>query len=136
VVITLVSLPDARGRVRRVTKRLIADLGCPAELVLDERTLERFLWRSSEGRPSNFGWLTGYVVRVVMPEVEFDGQVRAYANRRAVRIARDDGFDGIAGKPFLDQFHFDNGEGGELCLESWAQYRARRGTKPSSQPTA
>jgi len=84
-------------------------------------------------KPSNFGWLTGYVVRVVFPELEFDDEVPAYANGVAVRIARDDGFDGIAGKPFLDNFHYSNGKGGEFCLESWEQYRERgeRGTAMS-----
>ena len=119
--------PDARGRVRRLTKRLIADLGCPAELVLDERTLRRVMLREVEGRPSNFGWLSGYIVRVVMPEVDFDRQMPAYANSDVMRIARAEGFEGLVGKSFLDYFHFDNGNGGEFCLESWEQYRARRG---------
>jgi hypothetical protein len=85
------------------------------------------MWNVAEGKPSNFGWLSGYVVRVVMPEIDFDRQVPAYANSGVVRIARAEGFDGIAGKPFLDYFHFNNGNGGEFCLESWEQYRARHG---------
>jgi len=131
--VTLVSQPDPRGRVRRVRKRLIADLGCPVELVLDERILRAMMAKWGADKPSNFGWLTGYVVRVVFPELEFDDEVPAYANGVAVRIARDDGFDGIAGKPFLDNFHYSNGKGGEFCLESWEQYRERgeRGTAMS-----
>ena len=67
------------------------------------------------------------MVRVVMPEVEFDQYLPAYANSRVVQITHDEGFDGLAGKPFLDYFHFDNGNGGALCLESWEQYRSHRG---------
>ncbi len=73
------------------------------------------------------------MARVLLPEVEFDQQLPAYANNRVVRLIREEGFDGIAGKPFLDQSHFDNGDGGELCLESWAQYRARRDQKPTTR---
>ncbi|MBI1929360.1 hypothetical protein HYR99_34590 [Candidatus Poribacteria bacterium] len=94
VEVTFVGPPDTRGRVRRLTKRLIADLGCPAELVLDEKPLRQVMLREAEDKPSNFGWLSGYVVRVVMPEVDFDRQVRAYANRQVVQIARAEGFDG------------------------------------------
>lgn len=124
------SQPDARGRVRRVGKRLIADLGCPVELILDERTLRGLMADWGTDKPSNFGWLTGYVVRVVMPDLEFDDEVPAYVNRVAVRIARDDGFAGIAGKPFIDHFHWSNGDGGKMCIESWEQYRERRGMSP------
>ena len=66
------------------------------------------------------------MVRMVLPELDFDRQVRVYANIAAVRIARDDGFDGIAGKPFIDYFHSNNDNGGVFCLESWSQFRARR----------
>lgn len=83
------------------------------------------MWGLEKSQPSNYGLLRGYSVRVVLPEMDFDERLPAYANARALRIAADEGFDGIAGKPFLDRFHVDNGNGGELCLESWAQYRAR-----------
>jgi hypothetical protein len=95
--------------------------------VLDERTLSRIQWYEAAGKPSNYGWLKGGVVRAVMPELEFDRQLHAYALTSLVRMLRNEGFDGIAGKPFLDLFHWSNGEGGEFCLESWAQIRTHQG---------
>jgi len=118
--------------VRRATKRLIADLGCPFEFVIDARTLHRLRWREESSQQSNYGQLEGAIMRVVMPEVEFDQHLPAYASSRVVRMTRAEGFDGLAGKPFLDCFHFDNGNGGEFCLESWAQYRARHVRAASS----
>jgi len=115
-----------------VTQRLIADLGCPFELIVEPRLLQRFRWWKKPSEPSNFGWLEGAVVRVTLPELEFVHYLRAYSNSRAARVARDEGFDGIAGKPFLDHFHWNNGDGGQLCLESWAQYRERHGTASPS----
>lgn len=88
VEVTFESPPDVRGRVRRATKRLIADLGCPFEFVIDARTLHRMRWREESRQPSNYGWLEGAMVRVVMPEVEFDQYLPAYANSHLVRIAR------------------------------------------------
>ncbi|MBI3923268.1 MAG: hypothetical protein HY318_17740 [Armatimonadetes bacterium] len=127
VVVTVANMPTARGRVRETTRRLIADTGCPVELILAERLLQQMMVDTARPKASNFGWLTGYVVRILMPELGFDHRVCAYSNPRALRIASEEGFDGIAGKPFLDNFHYSNGEGGEFCLESWAQYRDRRG---------
>jgi len=54
--------------------------------------------------------------------VEFDKKVSAYSNPSLIRMVKGEGFDGIAGKPFLDKFHWENGTGGELCLESWSQF--------------
>lgn len=125
VVVTVASMPNARGQMREITKRLIADTGCPVELILGERLLQQMMVETARPKASNFGWLRGYVVRIVIPELDFDHRVRAYANPRALRIASEEGFDGIAGKPFLDNFHYSNGEGGEFCLESWEQYRER-----------
>lgn len=119
LVVTVVRQMEDRGRQHQTTQRLLADLGCPVEMILDERLLRRLKCREVEGRTSNFGWLSGYMVRAAIPELHFDHQVRAYGNVRAVRIARDEGFDGIAGKPFFDHFHWSNGDGGELCMESW-----------------
>ncbi|MBM3239889.1 hypothetical protein FJZ31_26695 [Candidatus Poribacteria bacterium] len=133
--VTFEEPPSPRRRVQQVTKRLIADLGCPFEFVIDPRTLHRIQWREEKSQLSNYGWLEGAIVRTVMPEVEFDQFLLAYANRRVVQIARKEGFDGLAGKPFLDHFHFHNGNGGELCLESWAQYRMRCTREPSEQQT-
>lgn len=42
-------------------------------------------------------------------------------------LALDDGFDDIAGKPFLDCFHWCNGNGAEPWMESYAQYPERCG---------
>jgi hypothetical protein len=49
-------------------------------------------------------------------------------------MMRKEGFDGIAGKPFLDLSHWSNGEGGEFCLESWEQFRTRRGSGQGEAP--
>jgi len=90
------------------------------------------MWGFAASKQSNYGRLEGYSVRVTLPELDFDERLPAYANARALRMATEEGFDGIAGKPFLDYFHWGNGDGGELCLESWAQYRARR--SPATAP--
>jgi hypothetical protein len=123
---TFESPPDQRGRRQRVTKRLVADLGCVFECILSSRDLARLAWREHPGEMSNYGWLTGGVVRIAMPELECQEWLPAYANARVARLMQEEGFDGIAGKPFLDQFHWSNGAGGELCLESWTQFRQRQ----------
>lgn len=126
VTVDLVARPDApRGRGRG-TVRPIADTGCPAELVLSERSLRQFVWNAAAGIPTNFGWVPGHVVRVVLPALGFDRRLLAYASDSAAKIARADGFAGIAGKAFLDSFHWSNGKGGELCLQTWETYRPRR----------
>lgn len=132
VEIGLESPPNARGQTKRLIQRLIADLGCPFDLIVERGILQRFRWSDEPSKPSNFGWLEGGLVRVSMPELEFVHSVRAYSNTRAVHIARDEGFDGIAGKPFLDYFHWNNGDGGQMCIESWQQYRERRGGEQKS----
>lgn len=128
------TLPGASGRVRSVSKRLIVDTGCPFELILDEFTLRRFMLKKVEGRPSNFGWLTGYMVRSVIQEIDFDHQIPAFASAAVVKIARDDGFDGLVGKPFLDRFHFNNDNGGEFCLESWERHRSCMVSRAPDRP--
>jgi hypothetical protein len=93
---------------------------------VDERTLRQLRWGDWPGQNSNYGWLNGGRVRVAMPDLEFEQMLPIYANARVARLIHQEGFDGIAGKPFLDQFHWSNGTGGELCLESWAQFRQRQ----------
>ncbi|PJB70321.1 MAG: hypothetical protein CO095_09030 [Armatimonadetes bacterium CG_4_9_14_3_um_filter_58_7] len=124
VEVTLVGQVERSGPASHTTKRLIVDTGCPVEMILDERTLERLKLNVIEPKPSNFGWLSGYMVRVVMPDVDFDRQVPAYANAAVVKIARADGCDGLVGKPFLDRFHFDDNDVGRFCLQSWAEYHS------------
>jgi len=105
-------------------------------LILDERTLRRVRWGDRPGEMSNYGWLVGAAVQVVMPELELDEKLVGYGQNRVARLVRQEGFDGVAGKPFLDLFHWSNGEGGEFCLESWKQFRARQGDGRSEAPSA
>jgi len=134
--VTFEGWPDRRGQRRQVTKRLVAYSGCIFPFILDHRTLRQIWHRDRPGQRSNYGWLTGALVRVVMPELDFDQQLLAYGNDYVARMMRKEGFDGIAGKPFLDLFHWSNGEGGEFCLESWAQFQARRSDRKSEAPPA
>jgi hypothetical protein len=125
VTVTLESPPKSKGHRKRIVKKLVADLGCPFEMIVDAQTLKSVKWRGSADQSSNYGWLQGAFVRVVIPALEFAEEMPAYSNPRIVRLMREEGFDGLVGKPFLDRFHWGNGDGGEFCLESWAQYRKR-----------
>jgi len=124
--VTFETRPDPQGQRTLATRRLLADLGCIFPFILDEPTLRQLRRQRVPSQPSNYGWLTGCTVRVVMPEFNLAPQLPAYTNARIIRMMRAEGLDGIAGKPFLDLFHWSNGHGGEFCLESWAQYRSCR----------
>jgi len=126
---------ELRDRRKQPAKqRLIVDTGCPAALILAERLVQRLSLHMAKGIETNFGWLWGHAVDVAIPELSFGRTLTAHGSDRVFRIARDEGFDGIAGKALIDHFHWSNGSGGELCLETWEGYRARE-TDQASAPT-
>jgi len=55
-------------------------------------------------------------VRVGIPALRFDQVIPVYASIRVANFVASEGFDGLAGKPFLDLFRWSNGNGGEFCL--------------------
>ena len=112
------------GCRRHVTMRPIADTGCIFPLIVSPQRLRQIRRGDRPDETSNYGTLTGGLVRAVMPELGFDQRLIAYANDAVARMVRKEGFDGIAGKPFLDLFHWSNGRGGEFCLTNWDCLRA------------
>lgn len=58
----------------------------------------------------------GGLAIVGIPILAFRQVVPIYANNRVANFVASEGFDGLAGNPFLDLFRWSNGNGGELCM--------------------
>ena len=66
---------------------------------------------------SPWGMLFGAWVEVSVPELHFKKRVVAYANDVIASSVQAEGFDGLAGLKFLDEFVY-SGDGTQFCLET------------------
>lgn len=107
---------------------LVADTGSAAQIVLraDRLTALRFL--PLPDRPSNFGTMTGGLLRLYTPELGLVETILGYGNDRiAATAARSHpDFTGIVGLPLLRL-----GEYGGNATDFWFRYPP---TSPSTSP--
>jgi hypothetical protein len=87
---------------------LLADTGNPAAIIVSDDLMRRFTHLPLGGQASNFGPLTGGALRVVIPDVGFDGVLIGYASDRVVRTAKASSpdFEGLAGLPLLRMLEY------------------------------
>jgi hypothetical protein len=98
VLIQLISPEDGVEELK-----FLADTGNPCSLIISVAMFAKLCWRQSAATESNFGTLDGGWLRIVVPELEFDEKVLAYANDAVVSVVQksDAGFAGLVGLPLL-----------------------------------
>jgi len=101
-----------------VTKRLIQDTGATAAFILDDKDIS-FL-KLLDVKPANdkvYGILNGASVMVKIDELTKSSKSYkdfiAYYNESLIVLAKSEGYDGIAGLPFLKEVGY--GGDGEDC---------------------
>ena len=103
---------DPRGWVRiklvasdgsRARLELIADTGCPFDLIVDVATVTRFTDSAMTKLGSTYGTLLGGWVDTFVRELGLNARVLAYGNDSLVQEAKLDSndFAGLIGLPFL-----------------------------------
>ena len=75
--------------------------------------MQEFRWRDSTSTTSNFGYLEGGWLRIVIPDIELDVKTLGYSNDTVVNIVKrsDLSFAGLVGLPLLRFLEFGGNEG-------------------------
>ena len=110
-----VSFSTSTGQQKR--KRLIADTGNPVAFILSFKDLQEISLGGAPSLSSPWGRLLGAWVTASVPELHFTNCVVAYANDVLASFAQTEGFDGLVGLKFLDEFVY-SGDGTQFCLET------------------
>jgi len=108
---------DSRGWVRielaasdgsRTQLELIADTGCPFDLIVDVATITRFFDSAITRIGSSYGVLTGGWVGVFIQELGLNIRVLGYGNDPLIQEVRLDSTDfaGLIGLPFLRMMEY------------------------------
>ena len=110
-----VSFSTSTGQQKK--KRLIADTGNPVAFILSFHELQEISFSSAPSIGSQWGMLFGAWVEVSVEDLHFKKRMVAYANDVIASSAQTEGFDGLAGLKFLDEFVY-SGDGTQFCLET------------------
>jgi hypothetical protein len=92
----------------RISMELIADTGCPFNMIVDVATLQRYALLPAPPISTTFGQLVGAWLRIIIPEVSLDVRVLAYANDSVVQDVKVDcpDFGGLIGLPLLRMMEY------------------------------
>jgi hypothetical protein len=87
---------------------LIADTGCPFDLIVDVATITKFTGSATTSLGSTYGPLIGGWIDVFIKELGLRARVIGYGNDDLAREARLDSphFAGLVGLPFLRLIEF------------------------------
>jgi len=99
-------LEALNGTAREVD--LMVDSGNPLPLIISSADFRWFARRPTSTAHTNYGRLSRAWVRVIIPEVGFDGRVLGFASDAVVTSAKMSSldFEGMAGLPLLRLFEY------------------------------
>ena len=113
----------------RAQLEVIADTGCPFDLIVDVATITRFADSAITRLGSTYGALIGGWVDVFIKELGLNARVLAYGNDPLVQEVKVDSTDfaGLVGLPFLRMMEY----GGNI---DWFWIRLAQASGTSVQP--
>ena len=108
---------DANGVNR--TLSLIADTGCPFEVILSEDWFDQLVHTHTDEIESNFGFMSTGWIQLYMPEMGLVELINGCGSKEVGEIVSDDhqAFVGLVGLPILRL-----GEFGGNATEFWFRY--------------
>jgi hypothetical protein len=100
------------------TVELVADTGCPYEVIVSQALMNRFQRRRGLAVASNFGTLAGGWLEVTVPDLSFRATLSAFASDAVVASTQTSSsdFQGLIGLPLLRRFVYG---GDDQCF--WLQ---------------
>jgi hypothetical protein len=87
-------------------RELLADTGNPCAVIVGAHDIALTALSPGQSLQTNFGWLTGGWLRLIIPEVDFDERVLGYGNDAIVNAAKSSSvdFSGLIGLLRLMQY--------------------------------
>jgi hypothetical protein len=89
-------------------RELLADTGNPCAIIVGAQDIALTATSPGQSLHTNFGWLTGGWVRLIIPEVGFDQKVLGYGSDAVVNAAKSSSpdFSGLIGLPLLRMMQY------------------------------